>query len=330
VKIRNVIARSLPEGGAAIWWIALISFLFLSQNTVLPEPSVVERIVAIVNGEVILLSEVENTLSPLRKQYQAAYEGEDLAKKLAQVEEEILNKLIDTKILLQEAKSRSIEVNPGEVKAMLESTKKMYISEDKFKQALKEQGFTLAQYSKMLEDQLHIKRLVDQEVKLKTSVDIEEIRNYYNTNKSEFFHETQYRIKHILIKDSPGEDAEKRAQEVLAKLKEGEDFSILAKKYSEDPNASSGGDLGFLEEDKLIPEIKEVIKTLKLGEASDIIKTRLGYQIMKVEAIKEAQAKNLDEVKEEIRQKLFQKKFAKIYQEWLAALKKNSYIYIKK
>ena len=310
--------------------IAFAIFLLFSQIAVSSESSVVEKIVAVVNGEVILLSEIETTLSPLRKQFQAAYEREELVENLTRAREEILNKLIDTKVLLQEAKSRSIEVSPGEVKAMLENVKKTFTSEDKFKQALEEQKITLAKFSQRLENQLCIKRLVDQEVKLKVSVDIEEIRNYYETNRSEFFHGTQYKIKHILIKDSPGEEVEKKAQEVLAKIKQGEDFSMLAKEYSEDPNASSGGDLGFLEEDKLIPEIREVIKALKVGEVSDIIKTRLGYQIMKVEAVKEAQAKNFDEVKEEIRQKLFQEKFAKTYQKWLANLKENSYISIKK
>jgi len=312
------------------WGLFLIFFLLLSQDTLFSESSVVEKIIAVVNGEVILLSEIETTLSPLRKQLQAAYEGEELVENLTRAREEILNKLIDTKVLLQEAKSRSIEVSPGEVRAMLENVKKTFASEDKFKQALEEQKITLAKFSQRLENQLCIKRLVDQEVKLKVSVDIEEIRNYYETNRSEFFHETKYRIKHILIKDSPGEEVEKKAQEVLAKIKQGEDFSMLAKEYSEDPNASSGGDLGFLEEDKLIPEIREVIKALKVGEASDIIKTRLGYQIMKVEAVKEAQAKNFDEVKEQIRQNFFQEKFAEIYQKWLANLKENSYISIKK
>ena len=307
----------------------LLAFLLLNPEAVFPEASVVEKIVAIVNDEVILLSELESVLGPLRRQYEATYEEEESGKRLARVKEEILNKLIDTRILLQEAISRSVEISPQEVKAMLENAKKAFASEDKFKKALQEQNLTLDDFSKRLEDQLCIKRLVDYEVKLKLSVDIEDIRNYYETNRGEFFHGTQYRVRHILIKDIPGEEVEKRAQEVLAKIKEGEDFSILARKYSEDPKASSGGDLGFLEEDKLIPEIREVIKVLKVGEVSDIIKTRLGYQIMKVEAIKEAEAKNFDEVKEEIRQRLFQGKFAKAYQEWLTALKKNSYIYIK-
>lgn len=337
MKIRNyfmslrpfhVIARSVSD--AAISLITFAIFFFLCHNTVLSEPVVVERVVAIVNGEVILLSELESALSPLRKQYEVTYEGEELVNKLNQAKEEILNKLIETKILLQEAKSRSIEAGAKEVSAMLENVKKTFASEEKFTEALKEQKLTLTQFSERLENQLRIKRLVDQEVKLKAGVDIEEIRNYYETNKDEFFHKTQYRIKHILIKDKPGEEVEKKAQEVLAKVKEGEDFSMLAKKYSEDPNALSGGDLGFLEEDKLIPEIREVIKTLKAGEVSGIIKTRLGYQIMTVEAIKEAEAKSFDEVKEKIRQNLFEKKFPKIYQEWIADLKQNSYIYIKK
>lgn len=288
-----------------------------------------ERIVAIVNDDVILLSELKNALAPLRKQYEAVYEGEELDKRLAQAKKDILDKLIETKILLQEARSRSIEVSPREVKSMLENVKKSFSSEDKFQEALAEQGLTLEEFSKRLEDQLRIKRFVDQEVKMNISISVEEMRDYYEANKSEFFHEAQYRIKHILIKDSPGKEADAKAQEVLAKIKGGEDFSIVAKEYSEDPNAPSGGDLGFLERDKFIPEIRKVVEQLKVGEVSDIIKTRLGYQIIKLEAIKEAETKDFDEVKQEIRQKLFQKKFVEKYQEWLAELKKNSYIYIK-
>ncbi len=308
--------------------IAVVIFLFLNAKIILSEPAVVERIMAIVNDEVILLSEVESIVSPLRKQYEAVYQGEELAKKLAQAKEEVLNKLIETKILLQEAKGRGVEAAPQEVEAMLENVKKTFESEDTFAQALEEQKLTLSDFSKRLEDQLRIKRLVDQEVRLKIDVGIDEMQNYYEINKTKFFHETQYKLKHVLIKDSPPE-AEKKAQEALAKIKEGEDFSIIARKYSEDPNASSGGDLGFLEKDKLIPEIREAIDTLKVGEISGVIKTRLGYQIIKIEAVKDAEEKSFDEVKEEIKQELFQEKFAKAYQEWLAVIKKNSYIYIK-
>jgi parvulin-like peptidyl-prolyl isomerase len=215
---------------------------------------------------------------------------------------------------------------------MLENVKKMFASEDKFKQALEEQGLTVGLLSKRLEDQARIKRLVEQEVKLRVSVDVEEARRYYEANKDKFFHGMQYRLQHILIKNIPGKEseAEARAQEALIKIKGGADFSLVAKEYSEDPNASVGGDLGFMDKDELMPEMREAVEPLKAGEVSGIIKTRLGYEIIKVRAIKEASAKSFDEVKVEITQKLFQEKFASAYNNWLAGLKKNSYIHINK
>lgn len=305
----------------------------MTGNVSLAGAGVVERIVAIVNDEVILLSELDSAFEPLAKQLEASYKdkGDQLKKEIAAAREEILNKLIERKILLQEAKARGIEADPQEVNGMLENIKKTFATEDKFKEALEEQKLTPDQFSRRIEDELMMKRLVDQEVKLKISVGLEEMQSYYETNKNIFFHDRQYRIRHILIKESAaGAEGEIKAREALEKIKNGEDFSIVARGYSEDPTAASGGELGFMEKDKLIPEIRELIETLKIGEISGIVKTRLGYQIIKLEAIKEAEAKNLDEVKEEIRQRLFQEKFATSYKEWLDSLKQKSYIYIKK
>ena len=310
----------------------LFIMFILAGPSAFSDSQVVERIVAVVNDEVILLSELEDAFSPLRKQYQVSNQGEELVNKLARGKEEVLNQLVETRILLQEARARSIEVSPEEVAAMFENVKIMFPSEDKFKQALEEQGLSPTLLSKRLEDQARIKRLVEQEVKLRISVDGEEARQYYETNRDKFFHGIQYRLQHILIKNIPGKESEAaaKAQEVLAKIKEGADFSLLAKEYSEDPNTPVSGDLGFLEKDELMPEMKEIVETLKAGEVSGVIKTRLGYEIIKVGAIKEASAKGFDEVKEEITQKLFQDKFASAYNQWLEGLKKNSYIQIHK
>ena len=312
--------------------LVLFIMVILAGPPAFSAPQVVERIVAMVNDEVILLSELEDAFGPLRTQYQVSYQGEELVNRLAKGKEEVLNQLVETRILLQEARARSIEVSPEEVAAMFENVKKIFSSEDKFKQALEEQGLSPALLSRRLEDQARIKRLVEQEVKLKISLDVEEARRYYETNQDKFFHGRQYRLQHILIKNIPGKEseAEAKAQEVLAKIKEGTDFSLLAKEYSEDPNTLAGGDLGFLEKDKLIPEMKEVVENLKVGEVSGVIKTRLGYEIIKVGAIKEASAKGFDEVKGEITQKLLQDKFASAYNQWLEGLKKNSYIHINK
>ncbi len=148
----------------------------------------------------------------------------------------------------------------------------------------------------------------------KVKVSEQEIREYYEDNLEAFKVKKQVRARHILFRLSPDakkeeeEKVRKRAESVLKKARAGENFAELAKKYSEGPTKSKGGDLGYFSRGTMVKPFEDAAFALKKGEISDLVRTQFGYHIIKVEDIKEARTKTLDEVKEEIRKILIQTK----------------------
>jgi len=137
-----------------------------------------------------------------------------------------------------------------------------------------------------------------------------QVRDYYEENREIFRQEKEVRARHILFKlaQNASEEEEKKVREkasmVLEKARKGEDFPNLAKKYSEGPTAQKGGDLGFFSEGQMIKPFEEAAFKMKKGEISELVRTRFGYHIIKVEDVKEERQRNLDEVREEIRKAL--------------------------
>ncbi|MBN2032591.1 MAG: SurA N-terminal domain-containing protein [Deltaproteobacteria bacterium] len=142
------------------------------------------------------------------------------------------------------------------------------------------------------------------------TVSDKEIREHYEDHPSSFKEKKQVKARHILFKvtESATEEEEKKIKQkalvVLEKAREGQDFSELAKKYSEDPAAKDGGDLGYFSENQMVKPFEEAAFRLQKGEISDLVRTPFGYHIIKVEDVKEARTKSLEEVREQILAKL--------------------------
>ncbi len=136
------------------------------------------------------------------------------------------------------------------------------------------------------------------------------------------------KISQILVETSENNEAEKKTGEIFQRLESGEDFSTLAKLYSEGPNASEGGDLGFVYMEELHPQIKEALTRMEVGKYTKPILTPAGYQIIKLEAKRLPQYKPISEVKDLIIKKLYDLKVGEIYKEWMENAKKDVEIVI--
>lgn len=146
----------------------------------------------------------------------------------------------------------------------------------------------------------------------------EEVNQYYLTHADEFKQEKQVRARHILLKD------EKEAEKISTELKNGADFTTLAKESSSCPSAAKGGDLGFFARNRMVKEFSDTAFTLKKGETSSPVKTKFGYHIIEVVEIKEASTKPLDEVRTSIENKLTQENKSRIFKEYVDGLKKKT------
>ena len=307
----------------------IVLLLLLFVQPIFAEVEIVNRIVAVVNDEIITQQDVEQLLAVLYAQYVHEYRDDELLQKMEDAEKHILGQMIDDKLILSRAKELEIQVREDEIDDKLQYIKDGFPSEKDFYNMLETQGITVANLKDRYRDQIMIKKLVDFEIKSRCSVLPSEIAEYYEIHRSEFKQDERYKVQHILIKaeDNISLDLAKvEIQNVYDKLKEGYDFAELAKEYSEGPNKEEGGDMGYIERGQMLEELENSIFVLKIGEFSESIRSHLGYHIFKVEDIRHSGYLSFEEAQEYIKRIIFQKKFKERLDEWLDGLRKKAYI----
>lgn len=303
-------------------------FLSVSLNA-----RVTDRIVAIVNDEVITLSELNNAFKPHLENIEKSYKGDDRGKIIAETRLAMLNKMIDDTLVRQEARKLGIVVKEEDVMGTIgDMFARRNISMEEFMNILAREGSSFEAYKKDVKEHLMKVRLVGRNIKSKVSVTDEEIGDYYSKHREDYEGEEAVRIKQILI-IVPKDCGEKKKRKLKAEagtihknLEEGEPFELLASKYSQGPAAKIGGDLGFVEKGTMFPEVDEVVFSLKDGETSDVIESQVGFHIIKVIDRKGAGVKSLESVREEITDIIGRAKIEKKFYEWIEEMRKKSYV----
>lgn len=165
-----------------------------------------------------------------------------------------------------------------------------------------------------------IARLLKDEVEDRIEISEKEIANYYNANKKKFTTPEVLRASHILVK----QDSE--ARDILVELSNNRSFEDLARARSVDPTAKIGGDIGYFTRHQLVPKIEETCFNMRLGEISDIVKTKFGYHIIKLTERKPPRTKELSEVRDAIDETLKRLKKKMLFNEFVQALKEKAQI----
>jgi parvulin-like peptidyl-prolyl isomerase len=306
----------------------LLVFLYLSF-VVFSYAEVVGKILVIVNDEIITQGEVDKILIPIYRQYRKLYTDRELAKKLDDARRNVLQKLIQDKLLLSEAKRLKVEVEDKEVEKRINEVRKRFPDEEEFKHALAEENIVLSELEKRFKERMLIERVIDMEIRGRVSVSPGEIMNYYQSHKDEFEEPEKIKLGSILIKISekrPEEEALELAKKILARLGEGANFATLAKEYSEGPYAASGGDMGWVKTGELMGKINDLIFSLEENEISGILKTGLGFHIFMAEEKQLPRAKEFHEARDDIEKILFNNKIEGHIGQWVESLKKDAYI----
>ena len=281
-----------------------------------------DRIVAVVNSDLIMLSDVKRELAPEQKRISRQHQGDALAQRLKMAEYMALTKMIERRLQLQEAKVRGIDVSDQEVKQAVEQ--------------MKRQGETLdvsdPLNARNVRDQLTLLKVVDREVRSGVMVGDSDMKRYYQEHRDRFALPEEYTLSQVLIQPRSADDiadALTKARKIMAELKHGEKFEDLALQYSDGPNASRGGRLGLVRQGELMPAIERAIAPLLPGGISDIIESSEGLHIIRVDEKKPKQFRPFEEVKFEIQGLVFQQKSEDVFQSWLVDLKNKAYIEIK-
>ena len=299
----------------------LLLILFLAFFSLYPD--IFDRIVARVGDEVILLSELEERVSPLMERLPKSLSPEERKKREEELRRRVLKDMVEEKLFLVEAKKKSYKVEEADIEGEIEKIKKNFSSEEEFFKVLKEQGKNISQLKEDIREQLLIRYVIQREILSQTRVSEEEIKDFYEKYKNDLAPPPEVNISQILIKSSSGEDKEEKIKEIAEKLKNGEDFYILARQYSEGPLAKEGGKVGFIRENQLLPEVRLQLKTLKVGEISPPIKCKDGYRFIKLEGIKESRIPPLQEVRSKIERILFRKKSQDALEKWIEEARKR-------
>lgn len=233
-----------------------------------------------------------------------------------------LEELINKELQYQNALAAGIKADSSKVEAQIEKLKKRFKTNEAYKVALEKEGATEAQVRARVERELLIQSVVDKAVVEPSRVTEKELKEYYEKNTSKFKQPETMRLRLISTKD------EKKAQDILAKLKEGDDFEDLAYNLSEDDYRVKGGDIGYIHKGRMLPEIEDAAFKLKAGEFSDVVNADDRWYIVKVEDKKPEHQMSFEETKGKLKKELEAERAVELNKKWIDGLRAKAKIEI--
>jgi peptidyl-prolyl cis-trans isomerase C len=340
-----------------------VTALVLAFSLAPAQAKVLDRTLATVNGQVILLSEYEKNVTPILEQFKRVTPpAEQSAERTADIKKRVLDQMIDDRLLADEAKKKGIKVSQLEVDEGVKKVRTRFSTEEEFNKELQKEAMSFDAFRKHIQDQIATIKLIDQEVKAKTTPPSEpEVKDLFDTVSAvladkpipgshtaseieelkalaralEHRYGERARARHILIR-VPADASKATRDAALAKIKDiqkqlkgGADFSELAKKYSEDPGSKDrGGDLGYFSRGDMVDSFEKTAFGLNVGQTSDIVTTDFGYHIIRLEEKKAASKFTYDDVKDDLKEYLFQQRAAKKFEGYIKELRSKSEIKI--
>jgi peptidyl-prolyl cis-trans isomerase SurA len=297
---------------------ALVMLLSFNLQNLAYGAVIVDRVVAVVNNEIITLSDLQRE--------------EALRKDQTKIDErQLLADMIDRKLQLDAAKRAGMDVTDKELAdAITDIMKRNSMDTKRFEEALAKEGLTLDQYRTELREQMTLSRMVGKFVRAGIAVDEAEVRAYYERNLKSYTLPEEVRLRQIYFplpdNATPNQiaDMKAQAQKVFERVKKGGDFLRLVREHSEG-NTSPDGDLGFMERENLQPEIEEAARGLKPGEIAGPILCNGGFHIIRLEDVR-TPVKPFEKVKDQIMNTLYQQKMENTYRTWLQSLRSDANI----
>jgi len=292
----------------------------------------VDRIVAQVNDDIITLSDLNREMAETRQELATKYAGDQLEQETAKAEKMVLDELIRQKLMLQKASELGFGANVDlQVTSTIENIRKQNKIKDmqEFERALAQQGMTMVGFRERLRRQIITQSLVQEFVGSRITLLSQEIDKYYKDHAADYTSQEEVSLSEIIIPSgaSPAE-AEAKANEVHKSLSQGESFAALATQYSKGPTASKGGGIGAYLTAKLNPDITAAIANLKEGDFTSVQKSADSFIIYRVDVRKAAVVRPLEEVRDEIRNSLWNQKFNPEFERFIAQMKDEAYIQI--
>jgi len=296
------------------------------------EAQVVDGIAAVVNGEVITLSQVRAVVGPRERLLRQQYRGEELQKQVKAVRAAALQDLIDRQLIVQDFKKEGYSLPDYFVEQHINEIIRENFGGDRntFIKTLQAQNYSLGKFRKDEFDKIIVSAMRGKNVKPNTVASPGRVEEYYRTHRDEFTSKEEVKLRMIMIPSRSGEgnsaSQKAMAEEILGKLASGADFERMAQMYSEDSTRDLGGDWGWVGRKTLAPELEKVAFALPTKKISPIIELGGNYYILRVDEKRGGVTKSLAEARGDIEKKLLQEEAQRLQENWLAGLRQKATI----
>ncbi|HWP35284.1 MAG TPA: peptidyl-prolyl cis-trans isomerase, partial [Thermodesulfobacteriota bacterium] len=291
-----------------------------------PAPVVLDRIAAVVNNEVITLSEVDREIGVLPE---APEERQRLRR-------EVLERLIEGTLISQEAARLNVTVTEQEVDAEIAAVRQRErLTEEELVRALAQEGLTLADYRARVRDTIRRAKVISRTVRGAVTIPEARLREYYERHKADFTPPARVRLRLLLLPLAPdatdAEEAAVRAEAQALRLRalQGEPFEALVRAHSKGPAAEEGGDLGVLDAGHLDPRFEAAVRGLKPGEVSAPVELERGVALLQLVERSGGEPEPFERVREEIYRRLYDQEFERALEQWVEELKARAAIEVK-
>jgi len=271
-------------------------------------------VVAVINEEAVTYGEFNKELSYLLRE---APFGEEKPK--AELKADLLNRLIERKLILQEAKNRGIAVTDEELDKRIAKIKMDYPG-DTFDKMIVDKFVDYKEWKERLCGDYLVEKTIEQAIGSKLSVEEMEAREFYDAHPDEYKVEEQVRARQIFVR------TEEEAREILKRLQRGEDFKTVAAESSLSADREKGGDLGFFSRGQMPPQFDEACFSLPVGKISGVVRSPYGYHIFRVEEKRKGRRLDFNDVRKKIMERIFQEKKEAAFKEWMEEIRKKSRI----
>lgn len=321
---------------------ALIALLALPLSVFAQEQSaeVIDGVAAVVNTEVITISQVRDLVGARERALTEVYSGQELQDKVKEMRLAALKDLIDRQLILQEFRKLQ-EKGANIPDYVIDDRVQTIIREEfggdrgAFVRTLGAQGYTLTKFKEIEKEKIVVQAMRQSKVDNNFVVSPTQIQAYYNKNKMAYATPAQVKLRMIVIRDESDSDIagagskKELASEIRQKITEGAEFARMAQMYSEDEGTQEvGGDWGWIETNTLNEKLTQMAFSLRPGEVSPVVEIGNTFYVLMVEAKKSAAVKPMADVRDEIEQNLIQQERLKVQNRWLDTLREKAYIKI--
>jgi peptidyl-prolyl cis-trans isomerase SurA len=324
----------------AVGFIGLAGFALATPSDVRAQSKgmVVEEIVARVNNDAITLSDLQKADQALHEEIVHDCPGCSPGKVdevYKEKQKDLLRDLVDQALLTERAKDMGISVETDVIKRLDELRKQNNLgSMEEMEKEVEKQGLGWEDLKTQIRNSLLTQEVIRREVGSHINIPNDEVKKYYDEHQKDFVRPEQVVLAEIFLSTegkSPEEmsSVEKKAEDLRNRVVKGEDFNEIAKHFSEGSTAKDGGNLGTFEHGQLSKQLEDIVFQMNKGQLTEVIQTKTGFEVLKVEAHFEAGLQPQDKVENEIMNRIYGQKMQPTMREYLGQLREQSYVMVK-